>query len=200
MDIKKRFLIILLALILAISLMGFAVQPAQAASCAFYHTVRWGESLSLIGSYYGVSWPYLAEINGIKSPYTIYSGQQICIPTGTQYTYYPGYYYYPNTYFPYSSATWNYRVVSVVRNQTVTIETNNFPDNVYFEVKIGCWNCGLAMTKVTDLDSDRGGTFKQRFTIPAEFAGYAQLEISLVQAKKGTTLNRVFSNTTYFGK
>jgi LysM repeat protein len=199
MDHKKRLLTVLLALIMAISVMGFAVQPVQAASCAFYHTVSWGQSLSLIGSYYGVNWPYLAEINDIQSPYTIYPGQQICIPTGAQSPYWPGY-YYPITYYPYSSTTWNYRVVSVVRDQTVTIETNNFPDNVYFEVNIGCWNCGLAMTKVTDLDSDRGGTFKQRFMIPAEFAGYAQLEISLVQAKKGTTLNRVFSNSTFFGK
>ena len=199
MDYKKRLLIVLLALILAISLMGLAVQPAQAASCAFYHTVSRGQSLSWIGAYYGVSWPYLAEINDIKSPYTIYPGQQICMPAGTQYTYWPGY-YYPTTYYPYSSAAWNYRVVSVVRGQTVTIETNNFPDNVYFEVKIGCRYCGLAMTKVTDLDSDRGGTFKQRFAIPSEFAGYSQLEISLVQAKKGTTLNRYFSNTTFYGK
>lgn len=196
---KKLYLTVLLALILSFSSLGFATQPAQAASCAFYHTVSWGESLSWIGSYYGVNWTYLAQINGIHSPYTIYPGEQICMPTGTGYNYWPGY-YYPTVYYPYSSTSWNFRVVSVVRNDTVTIETNNFPDNVYFEVKIGCASCGLGMTTVTNLDSDRGGTFKQRFTIPAAYAGYSPLEISLTQAKKGTTLRRSFSNYTFFGR
>lgn len=202
MDHKQRFLTVLLALILAVSVMGFAAQPAQAASCAFYHTVSWGQSLSWIGSYYGVSWTAIASANNIHSPYTIFVGQQICIPTGAQYTYYPGYYY--PTYYPYyydpPATTWDYHVVGVVRGQTVTIETSNFPDNVYFEVRIGCQYCGSAMVKVADLDSDRGGTFKQRFDIPAQFAGYSQLEISLIQAKKGTTVNRVFNNATVYNR
>jgi hypothetical protein len=88
----------------------------------------------------------------------------------------------------------------VVKGNTVTIETNNFPDNVYFEVRIGCAYCGLAMTKVTDMDSDRGETFKQRFDIPSQFAGYAQLKISLIQAKKGTRVNRIFNNWTTTSK
>jgi LysM repeat protein len=194
---KNRFLSLLLALVVAIGVMGVAAQPARAASCAFYHTVSAGESLSWIGSYYGVSWPTLAKNNNIKSPYTIYVGQQICIPSGARYRYYyPGYYYPASYYNYYWSTSWDYRVIGVVKGQTVTIQTYNFPDNVYFEVRIGCAYCGSAMTKVTDMDSDRGGTFKQRFTIPAQFAGYSQLEISLIQAKKGTTVNRIFGNYT----
>jgi LysM repeat protein len=197
MNYKNRFLTVVLALVVAVGVMGFAVQPARAASCAFYHTVSAGESLSWIGSYYGISWPTLAANNNIKSPYTIFVGQQICIPTGARYTYYPGTYYYPYRYnYYYSPTTWDYRVIGVVKGQTVTIKTSNFPDNVYFEVRIGCAYCGSALVKVTDMDSDRGGTFKQRFTIPAQFAGYYDLEISLIQAKKGTTVNRVFSNVT----
>ncbi len=197
MDYKKRFLSILLALILAIGVMGVAAQPARAASCAFYHTVSAGESLSWIGSYYGVNWITLAKNNNIKSPYTIFPGQQICMPSGARYTYYyPGYYYPSTDPYYYSSTSWDYRVIGVVKGNTVTIETYNFPDNVYFEVRIGCAYCGQALTKVTDMDSDRGGTFKQRFSIPAAFAGYSQLEISLIQAKKGTTVNRVFNNRT----
>jgi LysM repeat protein len=201
MDYKKRLLTVVLALTLAISMIGFAVQPAQAASCAFYHTVSYGESLSWIGSYYGISWKSVASANNIKSPYTIFAGQRICIPSGARYTYtgyyYPNTYYYPYSYYNYySPVAWDYRVIGVLRGNTVTIETYNFPDNVYFEVRIGCAYCGSALVKVTDMDSDRGGTFKQRFTIPSQFAGYSSLKISLIQAKKGTTLNRVFSNVT----
>jgi LysM repeat protein len=201
MNYKKRFLTIFLALIMAVSVMGFSARPAQAASCAFYHTVSWGESLSWIGSYYGVSWQTLAANNNIKSPYTIYAGQQICIPSGAYNPYYyPGYYnpyryYNPYGYYNYySPTTWDYSVIGVKPGQTVTIETYNIPSNVYFEVKIGCAYCGSALVTVTNMDSDRGGTIKQRFTIPAQFAGYSQLEISLIQAKKGTTVNRIFNN------
>ncbi|MEJ2601581.1 MAG: LysM domain-containing protein [Anaerolineales bacterium] len=201
MDYKKRFLTIVLVLILAFSVTGFAAQPAQAASCAFYHTVSYGESLSWIGSYYGVSWTAIADANNIKSPYTIFPGNRLCIPTGARYTYYNPTYYYP-TYYPYyydPPSGWDYQIIGAVRNQTVTIQTSNFPDNVYFEVRIGCWNCGKGMTKVTDLDSDRGGTFKQVFNIPAAYAGYSTLQITLVQAKKGTTVSHTFSNyTTYY--
>jgi LysM repeat protein len=201
MDYKKRLLTVVLALTLAISMVGFAVQPARAASCAFYHTVSSGESLSWIGSYYGISWKSIAQANNIKSPYTIFVGEQICIPTGARYTYtgyyYPYNYHYPYNYYNYYAPTaWDYRVIGVIKGQTVTIQTHNFPDNVYFEVRIGCAYCGSALVKVTDMDSDRGGTFKQRFSIPSQFAGYSSLEISLIQAKKGTTLNRVFSNVT----
>jgi lysozyme len=41
------------------------------------YTVKSGDTLSGIGSRYGVSWTTLAQLNNISSPYTIYSGQII---------------------------------------------------------------------------------------------------------------------------
>ena len=76
----KKVAMVLMTLILMISAMGFTAAPTQAASCAYYHWVRYGETLASIGRYYGVSWPYLASVNGIGRPYTIYSGQRLCIP------------------------------------------------------------------------------------------------------------------------
>ena len=177
----RRFSIVLLAAIIMISGLGFSFQPAQAASCTYVHYVHRGESLSWIGRYYGVNWLYLAQINNIKRPYTIYPGQRLCIAYGT----------------PVSMA-WNYSVIGVVKDTSVTIRTSNFPDNVKFEAFIGRLSGGsYEWKKVADLDSDRGGSFKQVFDIPAEFAGTRQLLIRLTQTKKAISVDRWFSNILY---
>lgn len=55
------------------------------------YTVQAGDCLSTIGVKLGVSWKSIANANGIYSPYTIYTGQVLTIPsggsgTGTYYT------------------------------------------------------------------------------------------------------------------
>ena len=45
------------------------------------YTVSAGDSLSKIGSKYGVKWQDIAVLNKIGSPYTIYVGQKLQIPT-----------------------------------------------------------------------------------------------------------------------
>lgn len=47
------------------------------------YTVRYGDCLSTIGSRLGVSWQSIANANGIKSPYIIYTGQVLKIPGGS---------------------------------------------------------------------------------------------------------------------
>jgi hypothetical protein len=189
----KRLLMSGLILMLLLAGTGLTFQPAKAAGCAYYHTVSYGQSLSWIGRYYGVNWKTLATNNGIKAPYRIYPGEQICVPgggyTGGYGGYYTGYYYYPY------NKGWSYTVTSVTKDTSVTIRTANMPDNVLFEVSIGR-NKG-SLTKVADLDSGKGGRFKATFNIPAQFAGASQLYIRLVQAKKGTTVDRWFSNYAY---
>jgi LysM repeat protein len=48
------------------------------------HVVKAGESLSSIGQEYGVSWLDLATLNGIEPPGTIYVGQRLSIPRGSE--------------------------------------------------------------------------------------------------------------------
>ena len=55
------------------------------------YTVQSGDCLSTIGEKLGVSWQSIANANGIHTPYTIYTGQVLTIPsgrgdTGTYYT------------------------------------------------------------------------------------------------------------------
>jgi len=140
MSTFRKVAMVLMALVIMLSAMGLTAQPAQASGCRTYHWVRYGETLAWIGRYYGVSWPYLASVNGIGRPYTIYAGQRLCIPTGG---YYGGSYGgYPTYTGGYTSAvgaqrTWSYVITDVDPNTTVNIRTNNFPSNVEFRVKMG---------------------------------------------------------------
>lgn len=47
------------------------------------YTVVSGDTLSEIGQKLGVNWKDIANANGIKSPYTIYTGQKLTIPGGS---------------------------------------------------------------------------------------------------------------------
>ena len=49
-------------------------------TCRYHHYVRYGENLSSIGYWYGISPYYIAEANHIYNLNHIYSGQYLCIP------------------------------------------------------------------------------------------------------------------------
>jgi LysM repeat protein len=190
----KRLALGLIALIILVGATGISAQPAQAAYCTRYHTVRPGETLSSIARYYGVSWTYLDQINASVRPprYVVYSGQQLCVSTGSYY----GYTYY--TGYTSTSQGWSFSVVSVVQNSSVTIKTYQIPDNVLFKVKMaraqGQW------VDLPDMDTGKGGSFKATFNIPGSLSGSSQLALRLVQVKKnGKTISREqwFSNSSY---
>ncbi len=178
--IVRRITLIFLAVVIVFGAAGFTAQPAYASGCAQYHVVGYGQSLSWIGAYYGVSWTYLAQLNGIPKPYKIYPGQKICISGAG---------------VPAAPQGWSFKVVNVEKDVAVTIRTYNFPDNVFYKVKIGRKIGGVIEWKrVEDLDSGAGGTFNAAFSIPAEFAGTSQLVIRLVQDPKGTKMDSWFAN------
>ncbi|MBN1535236.1 MAG: LysM peptidoglycan-binding domain-containing protein [Anaerolineales bacterium] len=110
----QKSILILLALIVALSGFGFTTQPAKSTKCAYYHTVWYGETLYKIGLRYGMTWDKISKANNIKNPGKIYAGEVLCIPavatkygTGGPYNYqnYYGYNYYgyggPYNYYNY---------------------------------------------------------------------------------------------------
>lgn len=54
--------------------------PPPPPTCRYQHTVRYGETLSLLGARYGVSIWAIAEANKITNLNLIYTGQILCIP------------------------------------------------------------------------------------------------------------------------
>lgn len=186
MQYLKRVLFAVLALVILVGGMGVSAQPAQAAGCNYYHTVRYGESLSWIGRYYNVYWPYLAQVNGIGGPrFTVFAGQVLCIPGyagGPQGGYPPP---YPGGYIPGNLRTWSFQVVDVVPNATVTIRTYNAPSNIRLNVRVGV-AVGNKYNWVVlgDLDTADGGTQTYILNIPASFNNAAQLKLRVSQYKR----------------
>ncbi len=199
----KRVTMALLVLVILVGGMGASAQPAQAASCGTYHTVRFGESLSWIGRYYGISWPYLAQINGIRGPrYTVYAGQVLCI-TGNRGGYPPAPYYYYGYQYPGNVRTWSFMVTQVVAKTSVTIQTYNTPSNIRLTVNIGAPNGNkYDWVVLGDLDTASGGTQTYILSIPAQFANANPMKMRLTQTKKNGKVfqqDQIFYNGNFTG-
>jgi len=210
MSIRKKIFMAMFIVIILVAGTGLNAPPAQAAGCAYYHVVRPGESVSMIARYYGIYWPYLAQVNNIPAPqFRIYSGQTLCIPHGgTNQGYYGNYGYQYPYYQPYYGAAkvvtnWSFSIKSVDFNTSVAIQTYNTPSNVLFNAKMGRrTGQGTKWIDLPDIDTDRGGSFEVVFDIPKEFADSNQLVIRLIQVKKnGKSIHndQWFYNSQYTG-
>ncbi|MEZ4656374.1 MAG: LysM peptidoglycan-binding domain-containing protein [Caldilineaceae bacterium] len=61
---------------------GYGKHQGGYGGCANYHYVQYGQTLSAIAAYYGVSAYALAQTNGIYNLNYVYTGQRLCIPGG----------------------------------------------------------------------------------------------------------------------
>ena len=79
-----RGLGVLMALSLVIASLPRSVSaapPTAKEECNFFHAVRRGDTLRKIESRYGYSAAQIVARNDLKKPYTIYVGQNLCIPS-----------------------------------------------------------------------------------------------------------------------
>lgn len=94
-------------------------------------------------------------------------------------------------------ATPTFRISAVVRDQTVTISTANFPANQKFDVRMGLYGtAGINGTYVTTIDSGNGGAFSQSFSIPANLRGLDRIAIRLDSASGHFAYNWFWNNST----
>jgi LysM repeat protein len=141
------------------------------AACTKVHIVQRGEDLAKIANLYGVSLGSLIALNRLKDPDHIYAGNRICIPSTTS----------SSSGSPSASSVIpTFSINSVVKNQTVTIQTFNFPANKTFDVymdRIGTQAIyGISAGAVNTND---GGSFVVTFQIPAALKGLNQIAIRL---------------------
>jgi LysM repeat protein len=175
----------LASMILALSLLLWPAFPVSAQTCAAQHTVKLGENLFRIGLKYGVSWPDIAKANNLADGNKIKGGQVLCIPAKAA----------PPATSPTVIPT--FTITGVVRDQTVTIQTANFPANQKFDVLMGpIGTHGVNGTKVTTTDSGAGGSFSATYNIPANLRGAAQIAIRLQSASGYFAYNWFHNNTT----
>jgi len=187
MSKKGKIILILLALVFLFSSSAISVTKVQAATCAKYHIVKKGEWLAKIGRYYGVSWKDLAKINNLKNPSIIYPGQKLCISLSDGTT--PP---KPPLVIP------TFTISSVIRDTSVTIQTNNFPANDTFRVLMGPMGTrGINGIHVDTINSGTGGVKTMIFLVPAALRGMYQIAIRLESPGSGLfAYNWFYNNTT----
>lgn len=89
-----------------------------------------------------------------------------------------------------------FTIAAVVRDQTVTLHTANFPAHQKFDVRMGrIGTQGVNGLLVTTTDSGQGGSFSATYTIPAELRGQRQIAIRL-ESKSGHYAYNWFYNTS----
>ncbi len=92
-----------------------------------------------------------------------------------------------------------FSISAVVRNESVTIVTNNFPANDNFDVLMNVYGTqGKNGILVDTVSSGEGGSFTKTFSIPSELKGLSKIAIRL-QSNKGTgyySYNWFYNNST----
>jgi hypothetical protein len=90
-----------------------------------------------------------------------------------------------------------FSILGVVRDQSVTIRTHNFPANQTFTARMGPMGTrGIGGTVVGTADSGAGGVFEATFDIPAGLRSARQIAIRL-DSPAGFFVYNWFYNTTY---
>ena len=91
-----------------------------------------------------------------------------------------------------------FTITAVVKDDTVTIETNNFPAERDFTVLMGAMGTkGVDGILVTNINSGEGGAFSETFEIPEDLIGDYQIAIRLESTTGGFYAYNWFYNVTY---
>lgn len=180
----------ILLLFIGLALVFSAFPPLQALAqandgdCAEYYRVRRGDTLYRIGLRFGVSWPEIAEANNIRNPNRIYAGQVLCIPGDVD---------EPEDR---PARVPTFVITGVVRDETVTIRTSDFPARTRFVVRMGRYGTlGIRGIAVAEIDTGAGGSFAATFNIPEELQGRNRIAIRL-ESKSGYFSYNWFYNRT----
>lgn len=90
-----------------------------------------------------------------------------------------------------------FSIVSVQRDSSVTIRTNNFPANQAFTVRMGALGTrGVNGTVAATTDSGSGGTFEATYTIPENLRGRSTIAIRLESPSGYYAYNWFYNSTT----
>jgi LysM repeat protein len=145
------------------------------AACTQTHIVKRGEDLSKIARLYGVTWQWLASINRLDDPNHIFAGNRLCVQTVTS-TSTPSTPSPPNV----TGVIPTFSIVSVEQNQTVTIQTYNFPTHVTLDARMGRMGTrGVNGILAGTIETGKSGSFIVTFDIPSALYGRSQIAIRL---------------------
>jgi hypothetical protein len=88
-------------------------------------------------------------------------------------------------------------ILSVVKDSTVTVKTNNYPANETFTVRLGAFGTkAIGGTIVGTVESGKGGVFEATFTIPEAMKGKSLIAIRLDSTHGYYSYNWFWNYTT----
>lgn len=184
-----------LALMLVLTGIGFQASSAQAAgaadvkNCARWHTVQRGEYLVMIARMYDTDWRTIAEINNLKNPSVIYSGNRLCVELKDGET----------PVIPNTGATEDaeFEVIAVDGGHSVTIEGNDFPRDMRFDVLMGETGTRGENGVLVDRFNSGDGDFVKTFDIPDSLDDKDRVVIRLESVTTSFYLFDTFRNQDF---
>jgi len=153
-----------------------APAPSVTVTCAKYHNVESGDTLSSISVTYDVSTTELAAANNLVEPYTLFVGQRLCIPgTATS-----------TTGTTTSASTSKKASWSVNREgNLLIINASNFPTkaNYYVKIKKGHLSTDRPWVKLGIFRTKKNSDVARAFRLPKSFTEPSLLTVCLKNAK-----------------
>lgn len=181
--VVKTILVGLILIILASGLPAGTIVASAAsnATCAQKYTVQSGDTLSKIAAQYKIDWLDLAKSNNLDSPYTIYIGQTLCIPSsGTD----SGVKNTSSTPAVKNKAKAAIFTATRIERNKLIIETENFPKNSFYYVKIRSGSGALSehWTKIGMLRTKKDSSASYMFNLPNDFRKHSAVKVCLKNA------------------
>jgi hypothetical protein len=177
-QIARRIVLVSVSLLFVVTLLASALPSQQAsasapaATCAKYHTVASGETLSSIALKYNVTVEEIAAANNLKTPYTIYVGQSLCIPAATGTT--PA----PTT----SAGTTSGAKIEARSDRYgfITVATDGMKPKTPYYVKVSFYFYSKLVTaKLGTMRTDKNGDANKTFRLPKNFRNQPKLTVCL---------------------
>ena len=203
MSTLKKFFFLLVAAAMVFSLAATAFQPAQAADvtgCKTWYTVNGGDSLIKIAQKFEINWRTLAEINGLKEPYVIRSGQKLCVeksgtttgtivstPTATPVVGTGGTVAASNRVY----------ASSVQEDKFVTLRGRNLAAKTRYSVYLSKYASTTNVYLMGSILTDSAGAFTVTYRIPKKLVDVAK--ISATVRSSGDSATNWFINATASG-
>jgi LysM repeat protein len=172
-NLFTRMFSLLLALVIlagALPQGAFAASPAQTVACSTRYTVKSGDTLSGIAFTYDVSVEEIAAANSLTTPYTIFVGQVLCIPSSTT---------TPTTGTGTSTST-DPGITAVRTDRQLFVTTQNLPNKTFYYVKIRDPFRNLdKFVKLGNIRTKKLGAIERKFQIPTALRNKPILQVCI---------------------
>ena len=218
----------LMAMFLLAGLFGLTVHPAHAATSPSIavKAVNWDRTVTITGYGFPKNTEFIvrmdvygnAALGGIavdtynsgdgtfeatfNLPHSLRGVEKIAIRMDSSSGYYAYTWFFNRTTTAYKEYP-EVSIVDVKSDESVTVKTFKFPENIKFKVRMGEYGtAGINGILVDHIDSGKGGSFESTFTIPPSLKGSYQIAIRFESVEGYFAYNYFFNRTTtdYRGK